>query len=98
MSPFNERIYNRLSTIFEKILGSTLSMPQMERLQTECQALANEITQQINTVSQAKALEVCKLLNDATKAGFIAVSADVQLLKKKTNSCESPSSDRSTEE
>jgi hypothetical protein len=79
--PFNQNLYNHLSTIFERSAGISLDIRQLDRLRAESDKLAEVITKQIEKVSQEKALQVCKLLNDATKAGFLAVGAEIEKLK-----------------
>lgn len=78
---FGEEIYDRLSTILERSMGSTLGMQQIDRLRMESGKLADLIAKQVEKIAQEKALTVCKLLNDATKAGFAAISAELTDIK-----------------
>ena len=80
-TPFNEEIYNHLSTILERSVGISLDMRQIDRLRMESDRLAEVITKHVELIAQAKALQVCKLLNDATKAGFQAVGAELEAIK-----------------
>jgi len=82
--PFNEEIYNHLSTILERSVGISLDMRQIDRLRMESDKLAEVITKHVELISQAKALQVCKLLNDATKAGFAAVGAELETLRERS--------------
>ena len=88
----SEVLYKRLSSIFSKAGGYQLSPAQMETLQNECTLFAKELKEVIQESAQMRALEVCKLLNDATKLGFKSVSAEIELLKERLPSCESHSS------
>lgn len=80
---FGEDLYNHLSTILERAMGSTLDMQKIDRLRHESERLAKVIERRVEQLSQEKALQVCKLLNDATKAGFMAVAAEIEALKSK---------------
>ena len=80
---FNEEIYNHLSTIMERSVGVSLDMRQIDRLRLESDRLAEVITKHVERISQEKALQVCKLLNEATKSGFEAVGAEIESLKNK---------------
>ena len=80
-TPFNEEIYNHLSTILERSVGISLDMRQIDRLRLESDRLAEVITKHVERISQEKALQVCKLLNEATKAGFQSVAAELEVLK-----------------
>lgn len=83
-TPFNEEIYNHLSTIMERSVGISLDIRQLDRLRLESDRLAEVITKHVERISQEKALQVCKLLNEATKAGFTAVSEEIEALKSKS--------------
>lgn len=80
-TPFNEEVYNHLSTILERSVGISLDMRQIDRIRLESDKLAEVITRHVERISQEKALQVCKLLNDATKAGFKAVGEEIEELK-----------------
>lgn len=80
--PFNEEIYNHLSTIMERSVGISLDIRQLDRLRLESDKLAEVITKHVERISQDKALQVCKLLNEATKSGFEAVGAEIEALKE----------------
>ena len=82
-TPFNEEIYNHLSTILERSVGISLDMRQIDRLRFESDKLAEVISKHVERISQEKALEVCKLLNEATKSGFQAVAAEIEDLKNR---------------
>lgn len=82
-TPFNEEIYNHLSTILERSVGVSLDIRQLDRLRLESDRLADVITKHIERAAQDKALQVCKLLNEATKAGFQAVRAEIEDLKNR---------------
>jgi len=85
-TPFNEEIYNHLSTILERSVGISLDMRQIDRLRMESDKLAEVITRHVDRIAQDKALQVCKLLNDATKAGFEAVGAELEIVKGQVGS------------
>lgn len=78
---FEQELYNQLSTIFTKTVGSSLDIRQIDRLNDESKKLAAMITKHINTVAQARALEVCKLLNVAVADSFKVVARDIAALK-----------------
>lgn len=82
-TPFNEEIYNHLSTILERSVGISLDIRQLDRLRLESDRLAAVITKNVERIAQNKALQVCKILNEATKAGFEAVGAEIAELKSK---------------
>ena len=81
--PFSQDLYNHLSTILERSVGTSLDIRQLDRLRLESDKLATVITRHIEHVAQERALQVCKLLNDATKAGFAKVGAEIEELKSK---------------
>ena len=88
MASFEQELYNRLSTIFERTVGISLDIRQIDRLNDESKKLAELLTKQINVVAQARALEVCKILNLAVADSFKVVAKDMaevkeQLPKKK---------------
>ena len=78
---FEQELYNRLSTIFERTVGISLDIRQIDRLNDESKKLADLLTKQINKVAQERALEVCKLLNVAVADSFKVVAADIQSIK-----------------
>ena len=80
-TPFNEEIYNHLTTILERSAGINLDMRQIDRLRMESNRLAEVIAKHVEQIAQTKALQVCKLLNDATKAGFETIGAELAELK-----------------
>ena len=80
-APFEQELYNQLSTIFTKTVGSSLDIRQIDRLNDESKKLAATLTKHINTVAQARALEVCKLLNVAVADSFKVVASDIQSIK-----------------
>lgn len=80
-APFEQELYNRLSTIFERTVGIALDIRQIDRLQDESRKLADLLNKQINAVAQARALEVCKLLNVAVADSFKVVARDIAALK-----------------
>jgi hypothetical protein len=82
---FNDELYNHLTTIFERAVGTPLDMRQIDRVREESNKLATVITTNVERIAQEKALQVCKLLNDATKAGFKAVSEELELIKAQQN-------------
>jgi len=88
-TPFNEEIYNHLSTILERSVGISLDMRQIDRLRLESDRLAEVITKHVERISQAKALEVCKLLNEATKSGFEAVGEELKQIKASADAAQS---------
>jgi len=84
-TPFNAEIYNHLTTILERSVGISLDIRQLDRLRMESDKLAEVITRHVERISQEKALQVCKLLNDATKAGFAAVGSEIEDIKTSLN-------------
>lgn len=82
---FEHELYNRLSTIFERTVGIALDIRQIDRLNDESKKLADLITRHINTVAQARALEVCKLLNVAVADSFKVVAKDIADVKAQLN-------------
>ena len=80
-APFEQELYNRLSTIFERTVGNSLDIRQIDRLQDESKKLADLLNKHINKVAQERALEVCKLLNVAVADSFKVVAADIQSIK-----------------
>lgn len=84
-TPFNEELYNHLSTIMERSIGLSLDIRQLDRLRLESDKLADVIAKNVERISQEKALQVCKLLNDAVKLGFKAVGAEIEALKADKN-------------
>lgn len=93
-TPFNEEIYNHLSTILERSVGISLDIRQLDRLRLESDRLAAVITKNVERIAQKKALQVCQILNEATKAGFEAINAELTSLKNTaecgTAGCHSP--------
>ena len=81
-APFEQELYNRLSTIFERTVGISLDMRQIDRLQDESRKLADLLNKQINKVAQERALEVCKLLNVAVADSFKVVAKDIAEIKR----------------
>ena len=81
--PFEQELYNRLSTVFERTVGIALDIRQIDRLHDEAKKLGELITKQINKVSQEKALQVCRLLNEATLEGFKLVGEDISTLQER---------------
>jgi phosphosulfolactate synthase (CoM biosynthesis protein A) len=73
---FQQQLYNQLSTVFTRTLGHSLDIRQIDQLNMEAKRLGDLITEQVNDVANKRALEVCKLLNDAVKAGFQIVSEE----------------------
>lgn len=80
--PFSQELYNHLSTILERSVGMPLDMKQIDRLRFEADKLSAVITKHVEKVAQDKALQVCKLLNDATKAGFQTMAAELEQVKQ----------------
>lgn len=78
---FTQELYGRLSTLFERAIGHSLDLRQIDRLNDESRKLAELINKQINTVAQARALAVCKLLNDATSGAFKIVAEEDEKLR-----------------
>jgi hypothetical protein len=81
MINFGEDLYNHLSTILERSVGLSLDIRQIDRLRIESNKLAEAITRQVEKIAQERALQVCKLLNEATKSGFEAVGAQIDALR-----------------
>jgi phosphosulfolactate synthase (CoM biosynthesis protein A) len=73
---FQQQLYNQLSTVFTRTLGHSLDIRQIDQLNMEAKRLGDLITEQVNDVANKRALEVCKLLNDAVKAGFQIVAEE----------------------
>ena len=82
---FDQELYNRLSTIFERTVGIALDIRQIDRLNDESKKLADLIDHRINEVAQKRALEVCKLLNVAVADSFKVVAADIAEIKAQQN-------------
>lgn len=78
---FSQALYNHLSTLLERSVGISLDMRQIDRLRLESDLLAKVIEARVERIAEEKALQVCKLLNEATKAGFEAVGAELAKLK-----------------
>lgn len=87
---FSEELYNKLSTIFERTLGNALDIRQIDRLNDEAKRLGAIINAQINKVAQERALQVCKLLNEATQDGFKAVGKDIADIKARLDKLTPP--------
>ena len=81
MASFSEELYNRLSTILERTVGISLDIRQIDRLNDEAKKLGDLLTRQIQVEAQKRALEVCRLLNEATQEGFKAVGKDIAEIK-----------------
>ena len=81
-TPFEQELYNRLSTIFERTVGTSLDIRQIDRLNDESKKLADLLNRQINKVAQERALEVCKLLNVAVADSFKVVARDIAEIKQ----------------
>jgi hypothetical protein len=88
---FQQQLYNQLSTVFTRTLGHSLDIRQIDRLNVEAKNLGDLITKQVNDVANKRALEVCKLLNDATQAGFRIVAEEDQKLSERIATLEKTS-------
>lgn len=80
---FRQDVFNHLSTILERSAGIVLDIRQIDRLRLEANRLADAISDYVEKSAQIKALEVCKLLNEATKAGFAMVEEELKQIKAK---------------
>lgn len=85
---FQQTLYNQLSTVFSRTLGHSLDIRQIDRLNVEAKKLGDLITAQVNEVANKRALEVCKLLNDAVKAGFQIVAEEDNKLSERISALE----------
>jgi hypothetical protein len=79
--PFEQDLYSQLSTILQYTLGRTMDVRQIDRLTQDTNRLAGVIDRHINERARAQALEICKLLNEATQQGFAAIIADIDEIK-----------------
>lgn len=76
-TPFNEKLYAKLSTIFGKTIGQNLDIRQIDSINHECKLLAEIIAEFVDARAQVKALEIVKLLQEHVSAGFKALDAQV---------------------
>lgn len=78
---FGQELYNHLSTIVERAMGQNMDLKQMDRLRMESEKLGVVITKHVEAIAQEKALDICKKLNEATKAGFEVMEAELDALR-----------------
>lgn len=76
-TPFNEKLFGKLSTIFGKTVGNNLDIRQIDAINHECKLLAEIIAEFVDARAQVKALEITRLLQEHVVAGFKATDAQV---------------------
>jgi hypothetical protein len=76
-SPFNEKLYAKLSTIFGKTIGQNLDIRQIDQINMEVKQLAEIIAEFVDARAQVKALEIVKKLQEVAVKGFETMDAQV---------------------
>jgi len=87
-TPFNEKLYAKLSTLFGKTIGQNLDIRQIDAINHEVKLLAEIITEFVDARAQVKALEIVTMLQEHVVAGFKALDAQVDDFESRISALE----------